>query len=143
MNARTAGYWTATTLTTLALLPGGFFHLLHAEQAVQGVAELGYPEHFSTLLGVGKILGVLTILAPGLPRLKEWAYAGIAINLSSAAFAHVAKGSATWHLIAPLVILGIALASWALRPESRRLGAAPFAPASSRTGAGELAKAAA
>jgi uncharacterized membrane protein YphA (DoxX/SURF4 family) len=139
MNARTAGYWTATLLTAFALLPGGLFHLLHAEQAVQGIARLGYPEHFSTLLGTGKLLGGIILLAPRLPRLKEWAYAGIAINLASAAFAHVAHGdSAGWAMV-PLVILALSLASWALRPENRRLGPSPFAPASSPTPAGALA----
>jgi hypothetical protein len=72
----------------------------------------------------------LAILAPRLPHLKEWAYAGIAFDLTGAAFSHVAMGDPAEKVIVPLVLLGIAAASWALRPASRMLGTATGAPAS-------------
>jgi len=75
------------------------------------------------------VLGGLAILAPRLPRLKEWAYAGIAFDLIGAAISHAAMGDPAAKVIVPLVILGIAAASWALRPASRRLGAATGEPA--------------
>jgi len=78
MNARSAGYWTTAILITLAFLSGGVVYLYRADFAGTGVAELGYPAYFVTILGTWKLLGGLAILAPRLPRLKEWAYAGIA-----------------------------------------------------------------
>ena len=97
--------------------------MFHADFAVTGVAALGYSSYFVTLLGVWKVLGGLAILAPRLPRLKEWAYAGIAFDLIGASFSHVAVGNPV-KAIAPLVILGIAAASWALHPAGRILVAA-------------------
>jgi hypothetical protein len=77
-------------------------------------------------LGIWKILGALALLAPRFPRLKEWAYAGIAFDLTGAAFAWAvvvdsdALGN-VGHIIAPLSGLALALTSWALRPDSRKL----------------------
>lgn len=80
-----------------------------------------YPVYFVTLIGAWKVLGGLAILAPRLPRLKEWAYAGIAFDLTGATFSHVAVGNPAAKAIVPLVLLAIAATSWALRPPSRRL----------------------
>jgi hypothetical protein len=62
------------------------------------------------------------ILWPGLPRLKEWAYAGIFFNMMGAFVSHVAVKDPAWSLVVTLAIAGITLASWALRPSSRKLG---------------------
>jgi uncharacterized membrane protein YphA (DoxX/SURF4 family) len=125
MNARAAGYWTTTTLVALAFLTGGAAYLARADEPVRGMAALGYPAYFVTILGAWKLLGGLALLAPRLPRLKEWAYAGIAFDLTGAAFSHAAVAHPAAKVIAPLVILGIAAGSWALRPASRRLGGGP------------------
>jgi hypothetical protein len=93
------------------------------------------------LLGIGKVLGGLAILAPGLPRLKEWAYAGICFDLTGAAFSQAATGHSADKVTVPLVILAIALLSWALRPRSRALEATKSAPAPAGTGVRELANA--
>jgi hypothetical protein len=129
MNARSAGYWTTTTLTAFAFLTGGAAYLSRADFALAGMAALGYPAYFVTILGTWKVLGRLAILAPRLPHLKEWAYAGIAFDLTGAAFSHVAMGDPAEKVIVPLVLLGIAAASWALRPASRMLGTATGASA--------------
>ena len=121
MTIRTAAYWTTTTIIALAFLSGGAAYLARAGFAVQGMAALGYPAHFVTILGVWKALGGIAILAPRTPRLKEWAYAGIAFDLSGAAVSHAAVGDPTAKVIVPLVMLGILAASWALRPASRML----------------------
>lgn len=143
MNARSAGYWTTTTLIALAFLTGGAAYLARVDEPVRGLADLGYPAYFVTILGTWKVLGALAILAPRLPRLKEWAYAGMAFDLTGAAFSHGAVGHPAAKVIVPLVLLGIAAASWALRPASRRLGPATGEPASVRNVAREIAKAAA
>jgi hypothetical protein len=67
------------------------------------------------------VLGAVTLLAPGLKLVKEWAYAGIFIDLSGAVVASAANGGAAFHVVAPIALIGILAASWALRPESRRL----------------------
>ena len=116
------GYWILTVLLGLALLAAGAANLMHAEQQVEVVVKnLGYPEYLLTILGVAKIAAGLVILAPGFPRLKEWAYAGIVIDLVGAAASHALAGDPISTAIPPLVIMAVALASYALRPASRRL----------------------
>jgi len=141
MNARIAAYWTTTALTALFLLTGGAAYLLRVEETVRGMVSLGYPEYFVTILGIWKMLGGLAILAPRSPRLKEWAYAGIAFDLTGAASSQVAMGHPAVKVVVPLVLLGIAAASWALRPASRRLGAATVTSASATSGAHEYSSA--
>jgi uncharacterized membrane protein YphA (DoxX/SURF4 family) len=123
MNARTLAYWTTTALTAFSFISGGAAYLYHAEAPLKGMAELGYPMYFVMLLGVWKVLGGVAILAPRLPLLKEWAYAGIAFDLTGAVVSHAASGHPPMKLVGPIAILAIAVASWALRPASRRLNA--------------------
>ena len=71
------------------------------------------------------MLGAVALLVPRWPRLKEWAYAGIFFDLTGAAASYVAVGDAGaygFHVVAPLVIAGLAVVSWALRPADRVLG---------------------
>jgi len=134
MNARLAAYWTTTTLTALFFLTGGAAYLLRVEETVQGMLALGYPGYFVTILGIWKLLGSLAILAPRFPRLKEWAYAGIAFDLTGAALSHAAMGHPAAKVAVPLVLFGIAVASWGLRPASRKLGAAAARPTTAASG---------
>ncbi len=130
MKTRIIGYWVATGLVAFAFLAGGLTDLSHSPQVTEAIGKLGYPAYFLTILGVWKVLGAAAILAPRTPRLKEWAYAGIAFDLTGAAASHLASGDPTGKIVTPLVIFGIAVASWALRPASRTLG--ELAPASAR-----------
>lgn len=114
-------YWIPTALFAFALTLSGFGALTHQAPMVAGYTHLGYPVYFLTLLGAAKLLGVATLLAPGLPRLKEWAYAGFAINLGSAVFSHLASHDPVGNAVAPVVLLGVLLASWRFRPASRTL----------------------
>jgi uncharacterized membrane protein YphA (DoxX/SURF4 family) len=123
LKAKTIGYWVTTGLTALLMGSGGIMQVMRRPDAVAGIVQLGYPSYFVVLLGVWKVLGAVVILAPRLPRLKEWAYAGIVFDLTAATISHSASGSSVGNVIGPLVFAVIALASWALRPESRRLGA--------------------
>lgn len=119
--ARTIAYWVTTALLGLGYLFGGFADLAQPGDFAEQFAKLGYPPLFFRILGVWKLLGAVAILLPGLPRAKEWAYAGFVINLTAAAATHVSIGDPPTDLIAPAVLLGLAVASWALRPASRRL----------------------
>jgi len=114
-------YWIPTALFALGLTLSGFGALTHQAPMVAAYSHLGYPLYFMTLLGAAKLLGVATLLAPGLPRLKEWAYAGFAINMVSAVVSHLASHDPVGHAVAPVVLLGLLFASWRFRPAGRTL----------------------
>jgi hypothetical protein len=125
MKAKSIVYWTMTILVGF-FMSGGIAQILQYQHSPHGVVpELGYPMYFFLILGVWKVLGAIAILVPGYPRLKEWAYAGIFFDLTGAAASCAfvgGYGAYGFHVIAPLVIAGFTVTSWALRPESRRLG---------------------
>ena len=121
MKRKLIAYWSCTVVIALCIGSGGAAQVLRVPQNVEGMTALGYPLHFIVLLGVWKVLGALTLLAPGLRLVKEWAYAGIFIDLSGAVVASAANAGGAFHIMAPIVLIGILAASWALRPESRRL----------------------
>jgi len=83
------------------------------------------------ILGIWKIPGAIVLVVPRFLRLKEWAYAGIVFELLGAAASQAVRGRPS-DIIAPLVLLGLALSSWALRPPSRTLGAVSPARAAER-----------
>jgi len=125
MKAKPIVYWTTTILVAFFMTGGAtqVFQYIHNPHGV--VPVLGYPMYFFAIIGVWKVLGAITILVPRFPRLKEWAYAGIFFDLTGAAASCVlvgGYGAYGFHVIAPLVIAGFLVASWALRPPSRRIG---------------------
>jgi uncharacterized membrane protein YphA (DoxX/SURF4 family) len=85
------------------------------------IRHLGYPDYFMTILGIWYILAGVALLAPRLPRLKEWAYAGLIFNYTGAAISHLVMGDGGGSLIAPIIFIALVVCSWALRPSSRRL----------------------
>jgi uncharacterized membrane protein YphA (DoxX/SURF4 family) len=127
MPPRLIAYWAATALTAFVFLSGGAADVARPAFAADGMTHLGYPAYFMVILGVWKLLGGTAVLAPGLPRLKEWAYAGMVFDLTGAAASHASVGDPTAKVLAPLVIVGIVAASWALRPASRTLNKLPAA----------------
>ena len=138
MKKKVIAYWVSTVVIALLIGSGGAAQALRVPQNVEGLTALGYPLHFIVLLGVWKVLGALTLLTPGLRLVKEWAYAGIFIDLSGAVVAAAANGGAAFHIIAPIVLIGFLAASWALRPESRRLRDAEERAAILRSGPGPV-----
>jgi uncharacterized membrane protein YphA (DoxX/SURF4 family) len=86
------------------------------------MVQIGYPPYVLTILGFWKVLGAIALLVPRFPRLKEWAYAGTFFELTGAIASHAASGSSAGHLIWPGFFAVCAVASWALRPQSRTLG---------------------
>jgi uncharacterized membrane protein YphA (DoxX/SURF4 family) len=118
---RRIAYWVVTVLLALAYFAGGYFDLAQPPEVLEGAAKLGYPLLFFSILGFWKLVGAVVILLPGLPRAKEWAYAGFVINLTGAMVTHRFAGDPPDQLVAPAVLLVFAVASWALRPAGRRL----------------------
>jgi hypothetical protein len=120
-RAKTVAYWVTTGLLVFCMT-GGIFEMLGVKTTMAGIMRLGYPAYIIPALGLGKILATLAILWPGLPRLKEWAYAGIFFNMLGAFVSHIANEDAAWSIVVTATIAGMTLASWALRPRSRKLG---------------------
>src|SRR6185312_16172564 len=92
MDARKIGFWVSTGLGTAILAFGGINEVTHAQRIVDTMAHLGYPAWLPSLLGTWKLLAVAAILAPGLPRLKEWAYAGVFFDTTGAIASHSVVG---------------------------------------------------
>ena len=125
-KAKSIAYWTTTILVALPIGSGGVAQMAQFRANPHGtVPVLGYPLYFFAILGFWKALGAIAILVPRFARLKEWAYAGIFIDLTGAAASVAAVGSYgayAFHIVAPLIIAGFTVASWAVRPPSRTIG---------------------
>lgn len=112
-------YWITTGFLAAMSLLAGFAYLSGGAQAVQGFAHVGYPQQLRIILGIAKPLGGIALLIPGLPRLKEWAYAGFTFSWIAAFVAHyLAKDGATAFM--PLVLLVFLAVSYVTRPAGRR-----------------------
>jgi len=126
VKAKSIAYWTMTILVAMPIGSGGVAQIGQYLANPHGVVPvLGYPTYFFAILGFWKVLGAIAILVPRFPRLKEWAYAGIFFDLTGAAASCAAVGgygAYAFHVIAPLIITGFTVASWALRPKSRTIG---------------------
>jgi len=125
-KAKIITYWIMTGLVAFFIGGGGLAQVAQYVASPHGVVPiLGYPMYFFAILGFWKALGAIAILVPRYPRLKEWAYAGIFFDLTGAAASCAASGgygAYGFHVIAPLIITGFTVASWALRPQSRTIG---------------------
>jgi hypothetical protein len=125
-KAKNITYWTTTVLVAFFIGSGGAAQVAQYLGNRHGVVPLlGYPLYFFAILGFWKVLGAIAILVPRFPRLKEWAYAGIFFDLTGAAASCAAVGGYgvyAFHVLAPLLLAGLTVASWGLRPESRTIG---------------------
>jgi DoxX-like family len=116
-----------TGIVVYEMVAGAVWDLRRIEYVRTVFVHLGYPFYLLTILGVWKFPCAVTLLVPGVRRLKEWAYAGAVFNYTGAAASHafVGDGPAIW--MAPFVFGLFTLASWALRPAERTLPSAPDA----------------
>jgi uncharacterized membrane protein YphA (DoxX/SURF4 family) len=113
-------YWISTLWLALGMLSTGVVQLLKPEDEVARITHLGYPVYFLTILGIWKILGVVAVLVPRFPRLKEWAYAGFFFAMSGALISHVALGDSAGEIFPSLLLLILVAASWHFRPAERK-----------------------
>lgn len=114
-------YWIATVWLCLGMVSSGLVQLLKVKEEVDLFDRLGYPMYFLTILGSWKMLGVVTVLAPKFPLLKEWAYAGFFFAMSGAVFSHFAVGDAAVEYFGPALLLVLTAVSWHFRPAERRI----------------------
>jgi hypothetical protein len=121
-------YWISTVWLALGMLSTGILQLSKAQAegalappGVYGIIHLGYPVYFLTLLGVWKILGVVALLIPRFPLLKEWAYAGFFFVMSGALFTHIACRDSFNEMYPALLLLILTMVSWYFRPANRKI----------------------
>ena len=121
-------YWISTIWLASGMLATGVQQLLRAKvegaispPGVDGIVHLGFPIYFLTIIGIWKILGVVALLIPKYPLLKEWAYAGFFFIMTGAIFSHVAVGDPLKELIPASLLLVLTVVSWYFRSSDRKI----------------------
>jgi hypothetical protein len=117
-------YWISTLWLALGMVSTGVVQLFHGKEGAGGVdsiMHLGYPIYFLTIIGIWKFLGVIAVLIPKYPLLKEWAYAGFFFAMTGAAFSHIALGDSINEIFPSLLLLVLTLVSWYFRPAERKI----------------------
>ncbi|MES2512723.1 MAG: DoxX family protein [Bacteroidota bacterium] len=114
-------YWIATIWLSLGMLSSGIVQLIKLPEEADMMAHLGYPLYFLTILGVWKILGVITVLIPKFPLVKEWAYAGFFFTMTGAIVSHIAGSDGAKEFFGPVLLLILTIISWYFRPVDRKI----------------------
>jgi DoxX-like family len=114
-------YWIATIWLALGMVSTGIVQLIHMKEEVALFSRLGYPAYLLTILAIWKFLGVVVVLIPKFPLLKEWAYAGFFFAMSGAVFSHLAVRDGAAEYFGPVLLLALTVASWYFRPADRKL----------------------
>ena len=112
MKKTTITYWILTGLFAFVMLGSAIPDILIIPEAVTGFREMGYPAYLIPFLGWAKLLGVVAILTPGFPRLKEWAYAGLFFDLLGATYSVLSIGKPLSAWSPMLVIIGLGIGSY-------------------------------
>lgn len=101
-------YWIITVLFAGFMLFTAIPEIMKIPEAVSFMRQLGYPDYFNRFIGVMKVLGCTAILIPGYPRIKEWAYAGLAFDLLGAAYSITSTSgfdASELFLLLPVILL--------------------------------------
>jgi hypothetical protein len=114
-------YWVTTGLLAFGMLSQGVAQTFHTKGYVDIIVHLGYPLYFLNIIGVWKILGVITILIPRFQLVKEWSYAGFFFVMSGALFSHIASGDSASAVVPSLILLTLTVVSWYFRPADRKI----------------------
>ena len=113
-------YWIVTILFAGFMLFSAIPDILMTPDAVTFMTYLGYPKYFIPFIGVAKVLGVIAILIPGFPRIKEWAYAGLVFDLIGATYSAMSVKIDAFGAVFMSVIIGMAFASYFLYHKKER-----------------------
>lgn len=114
-------YWVSTLWLSLGMVSTGIVQLIQKQSEVDFITGLGYPAYLLIIIGIWKILGVVVVLAPKLPLLKEWAYAGFFFVMSGAIISHIAVNNGIKEIAPALLLLVLTIVSWLFRPADRKL----------------------
>lgn len=124
LKGKLMGYWSVTLLLAGSITLSGIGQLMQLGGNIELVTNIGFPLYITNILGTWKILGVIAIVVPRFPRLKEWAHAGLFFLMTGAALSHAFAndyGEYGFNVVLPLSYAALNIASWALRPKSRKL----------------------
>lgn len=108
-------YWVSTILLILLMLSSAVPSLLNSQQAIDFMKHMQYPFYFAKFLAVAKLLGIVALLVPGFPRIREWAYAGFTFDLIAALYSFIALGDpAGSYMLFPVffAILAVSYIYW-------------------------------
>jgi len=105
-------YWIFTGLFAALMLFSAIPDILNSKEAVVFMTALGYPKYFTPFIGVAKLLGVIAILIPGYPRIKEWAYAGLFFDLIGATYSQLAIAGFQPGMLFMLLFFGMGILSY-------------------------------
>jgi len=114
-------YWITTIFLSVGMTAGGVQQILQIGGYNEIVKGLGYPLYLLSIIGTWKILGVIVILIPKYPLIKEWAYAGFFFVMSGAFISHLAAGQSFTDAVPSLILVTVTVLSWFFRPSSRKL----------------------
>jgi len=114
-------YWVSTIWLSLGMVSTGVVQLLKMKEEATMFTHLGYPEYLLTMLGVWKLLGVVTVLIPKFPLLKEWAYAGFFFAMTGALVSHIVIGDGAKEFFGPSLLIVLTMVSWYSRPADRKI----------------------
>ncbi|MBX3253563.1 MAG: DoxX family protein [Chitinophagaceae bacterium] len=114
-------YWIATAWLALGMTSTGIVQLIKMKEEADMMNHLGYPLYFLTILGAWKILGVIAVLIPKFPLLKEWGYAGFFFAMSGAIFSHAAVRDSGKDFFGPVLLIVLTVVSWYFRPADRKM----------------------
>ena len=118
-------YWIVTIFLAFGMTAGGIQQMLQVGGYNEIVASLGYPLYMLSILGTWKLLGVIVILIPRFPLVKEWAYAGFFFAMSGAFISHLVVGQSFAEAVPSLILLIVTVLSWYLRPADRKVLSTP------------------
>ena len=105
-------YWIFTGLFSALMIFSSVGGLGNDPEAAKFMSDLGYPPYFSPFISIAKILGVIVILIPGYPRIKEWAYAGLVFDLAGATYSQIAVSMPPGGLIFMAISFILAFGSY-------------------------------
>lgn len=114
-------YWVSTIFLSFGMLAGGIQQLIQIGGYNEIVTQLGYPLYLLSILGTWKILGVIAILTPKKPLLKEWAYAGFFFAMSGATISHIVVEQPITEALPSTILLLVTATSWYFRPNDRKI----------------------
>ena len=98
-------YWIVTVSFSLFMAMGGVFDATQAKDALDIMRPLGYPDYFSTIIGVAKVLGAIALIQWRFKTLKEWAYAGFTFDILGAAASYAFLGQIGTALFTPVFLV--------------------------------------
>ncbi len=115
-------YWIATVWLAFGMLTSGIVQLFALYSETDAIIDLGYPAYFLKILAVWKFLGVVAVLIPKNPLVKEWAYAGFFFAMSGAVLSHMVTRHPITEILPALFTLILVVVSWYFRPTERKFG---------------------